>query len=266
MSSVSAWLALVRWPNALIAASAVLVGAWWTAALIDARVVLTALAALGLTATANAANDIADVDIDRLAHPRRPIAAGAISPASARRFAVAAALAALIALALVHWTMAALTVPVVGVMWIYSRWLKHRGLPGNVAVAVLASLPFLYGAWVVGRARDGLLLVAMAMPLHFAREVAKDLDDARADDGARRTLPLARGVATARRYVRVAVMLFALLVMLIASRYPVLALLLMPTVALAVTATQRLHASVLPQRLFKVAMVCAIAALVISRS
>jgi len=63
---------------------------------------------------------------------------------------------------------------------------------------VLASMPFLYGAWAAGEPRAGLVLVGIAAPLHFAREIAKDVDDIDGDRGRRRTLPITAGVGVAR--------------------------------------------------------------------
>jgi geranylgeranylglycerol-phosphate geranylgeranyltransferase len=150
-------------------------------------------------------------------------------------------------------------------MWAYSTRLKRHGVPGNVAVAVLASLPFLYGATAVGEVGKGALLVAVAAPLHFAREVAKDLDDALADAGTRRTVPVSHGVRTARGMVAGGVATYAVAVALLATAYPLFALLLMPTIFLAAIAVRRLYADRGgTAQLLKAAMVVAIAALVIS--
>ena len=265
MSSPSEWLALIRWRNALLASAGVCAAAWWSAGRLTGRVALVVIGALALTAVANTANDIADVAIDRIAHPERPIASGAIHPSTALAFATACSIVAVGATALVSWWLAALTVLVVAIMWMYSARLKRYGLPGNVTVAALGSLPFLYGAAAVGQAGKGLILVAVAVPLHFAREVAKDLDDASGDVTTRRTLPVARGVQTARRAVALSVGMYAIGVVLLATAYPLFALLLVPTIFLAALAVRRLYrAAGGTAGLLKVAMVIAIAALVVS--
>lgn len=266
MSSPDEWLALVRWRNAALAAAGVIAGAWWSGGRLTALVGLVAVAAIALTAVANTANDLADIDIDRLAHPRRPLPSGAISPRSATRFAVACSAIALALTALVATPLAVLTLAVLATMWIYSARLKRHGIPGNVTVAVLGSLPFFYGAYVVGEARKGVLLAMVAAPLHFAREVAKDLDDAVGDAAARRTLPATRGVASARAAVLGGVAAFAIAVAALATAYPYFAILLIPTIFLAVLAVRRLYRAVSgTAELLKAAMVVAIVALIISR-
>jgi geranylgeranylglycerol-phosphate geranylgeranyltransferase len=265
VSSPDEWLALIRWRNAALAAAGVCAAAWWSAGVITSRVGLGAAAALALTAVANTTNDLADIEIDRVAHPRRPLPSGAISPRAATRFAIGSSVTALALTALIDPWLSVLTLGVLVVMWLYSARLKPHGIPGNVTVAVLASLPFLYGAWAVGEFAKGALLVAVASPLHFAREVAKDLDDARADAGTRRTLPIARGVATARVAVVGGVVAYAAAVAFLARAHPLFAALLVPTIFLAGLAVRRLYRNRAgTATLLKVAMVLAIAALVVS--
>src|SRR5687767_9580328 len=78
VSSPDEWLTLLRWRNALLAGAGVLAGAWWGAGRVTLGVALVTAAAFALTAVANAANDIADIEIDRVAHPERPLASGAV--------------------------------------------------------------------------------------------------------------------------------------------------------------------------------------------
>ncbi|MBK5188530.1 MAG: UbiA family prenyltransferase, partial [Gemmatimonadaceae bacterium] len=94
--TVSAALRLVRWANALIAAAGVVVGAWWAGWGDVSTIALASLAAIALTAAANSWNDLADVDIDRVAHPERPLIAETLSPGAAERIAMAAATGAVV--------------------------------------------------------------------------------------------------------------------------------------------------------------------------
>jgi geranylgeranylglycerol-phosphate geranylgeranyltransferase len=266
VSSPDEWLALVRWRNALLAGAGVVAGAWWSAGRLTAAVGATVVAAFALTAVANATNDIADVDIDRVAHPERPLPSGAITPHQAMRLAIASSVVAVALTAMIAWWLGALTVGVVATLWIYTSRLKSRGIPGNVAVAGLGSLPFLYGAAAVGEVGKGALLVAVAAPLHFAREVAKDVEDAPADAATRRTVPVSLGHGMARATVAGGVGAYAVGVALLATAYPLFALLLIPTIFLAVLAVRRLYAARDGAAwLLKAAMVVAIAALVIGR-
>ena len=264
-SALHSWLRLVRWQNAMLASAGVAFGAWWAGGGAAARVLSAMAAAVVLTAAANAWNDAADVEIDRIAHPDRPLPAGVLSVDDARRLAGACAVAGVVLAGIARPVLAVATVPVTLAMALYSPRLKRLGLPGNLTVATLASLPFLYGAWAVGRPGDGVPLVALAMPLHFAREIAKDIDDAVADAPARRTLPV-RDSRAARLALGASIALFlAGLAPLVAGR-PVLMVALLPTVGLVAAATSaswRGRAG--GPTLLKAAMLCAMAAFVIAR-
>lgn len=263
----SAALRLVRFTNALTAAAGVLVGAWWAGWGPATDIAITALAAIALTAAANAWNDIADVDIDRVAHPMRPLASGAMTADAAERIAMAAATGAVVCASVVSVALGLYTIAVLVLMRLYSPWLKRAGLAGNLVVSVLASLPFVYGSYAAGSWLRGVPLVLIAIPLHFARELAKDLDDRDADRSTRRTLPIIAGV-----HFTYAVIVGALIASGAALALGVLpqvrsqALLLgalVPAVAAIVLATQRaLRGRPGSPAYFKLAMACAMAALI----
>ena len=258
-------LALIRWENALLSVAGVILGAWW----VNGRpnqpetLVMAAVAVL-LTAFANADNDVRDFDIDRIAHPERPLPSGALSVMTARVIVGIAASAALVFAALLGSAQTMAAVGVIGAMTLYNRGVKALGVPGNVIVAVVASLPFVFGAWSAGQASAGLPLFLVGAPLHFAREIAKDLDDVHGDTSHRRTLPLRAGVSTARLVVIVSLALFVVALTPFAVRRPGFAIVVLPAVALCVLAARRvLTGQRGTPRLLKSAMVVAMAAFVL---
>ena len=267
MRWLSALLRLIRWENALIAAAGVLIGAWWVGGRpLSGATLLAAAAAVCLAAVANAFNDLCDVEIDRIAHPERPLPSGALSVRAARAtVAIAAVLGVALSFA-ARPDIGVASVAVVGAMILYSRVLKQRGLPGYVTVAGLASLPFLYGAWSVGRPLAGLPLVALAIPLHLAREIAKDIEDAAGDASVRRTLPVTSGPRITRMALMASLGAFLGALFVFARSRPLFALAVLPAVLLAGYATFR---AVQGRRgapfIFKSAMLCAMASLLVVR-
>jgi geranylgeranylglycerol-phosphate geranylgeranyltransferase len=266
MRSLSALLALVRWENALLSALGVLLGAWWARGYVLAPATLIAAgAAIALTAVANAENDYQDRALDRAAHPARPLPSGALRPVHARITVVVAAVVALALSAALALELAVVTLVIIGVMLAYSRVLKTRGLVGNVTVAVLASLPFAYGAWAVGRPFDAVPLVGVAIPLHLAREIAKDLEDADADAPTRRTLPVTHGAGVARIALLVALGVFVVMLWPLISQRPRLAAFIVPAMLLTGAATVRAWRGRRGSpSLYKAAMACAMASLVLA--
>ena len=271
-------LELVRWRNAVLAALGVAAGAWWAATEpppFDARalwpegalrVLAATMAAAALTAFANATNDWTDAELDRAAHPERPLPSGRMAPAVALRVAEISAVIAVTAAALARPALALVSLVVLALMAVYNWWLKSVGISGNLLVAVLASLPFLYGAWSVGRPRASLLLLAFAIPLHLAREVAKALDDAPADAGRRRTVPIVWGPRAARAIVVVALVSFALALAPLALRRPPFAAAMLPALACcAAGASLAVRGRAGAPALLKTAMIGAMAALFFAR-
>lgn len=271
-ASGARWLAalrLVRWQNALLAVLGVLLGAWWADASRWATrpVAWTTLVAVALTVALNVANDLHDVEIDRVAHPERPLPSGALSTRDAVLLLGGASLVAALGAWRAGGLVPALSGLVLAVGVVYSPVLKARGVLGNVVVALVASLPFLFGAEAVGNGWDGLALVVVAAPLHLARELAKDLDDAAADAGRRRTLPVTAGAAVTRRWIALAVALWAVLVTLLFAAAGARRLAFLPAVLLALVAAARAGRATRPRAatVFKLAMLVAMAALPLLR-
>jgi geranylgeranylglycerol-phosphate geranylgeranyltransferase len=259
-----ALLALIRWQNALLAVAGVFLGAWWATGLAGVpEVVVMAGVAVALTAFANADNDVQDHALDRLAHPGRPLPSGALSAGAARVVVGLAASAALVLAAPLGAAKTLATALVIGAMTLYNRGLKAHGLPGNFVVAVVASLPFLFGAWAAGEALPGAALCLVAVPLHFAREVAKDIDDAPADAQFRLTYPVRSGDDRARLVVVSSVGLFVGALTPFAIARPTFALAVLPAVAACAFAARRvLRGRTGTPGLLKSAMVFAMAAFV----
>jgi 4-hydroxybenzoate polyprenyltransferase len=267
LADAGALFAIARWRNALIAAVGVYVGAWWAMRDIGRPATLAAaLAAIALTGYANAFNDLADIAIDRKAHPGRPLPSGRLSPRAVQWFAAILAAAGIGFAFLARPSLGLLSVAVVALMTLYSTILARLPLIGNLVVAALASLPFFYGAVTVNAAREGLVLLAVAVPLHLARELAKSIDDAHADAPYRRTAPLVFGRGFAVALIAIAVAIFAWRLLLLASPEPRLRMLVIPALALSVIATRRaLAGRTGAPLLFKSAMLAAMAALVVAR-
>jgi geranylgeranylglycerol-phosphate geranylgeranyltransferase len=265
--SLRALAEVARWPNALIAAIGVLVGAWWVAPVIpQPRQFWAALAAIALTVYANAFNDRYDLEIDRVAHPERPLPRGAVDERQVQLLYLGAAVAAAGFSLLAHPALCLATLAVLVAMTVYTIALKRHGLVGNVTVAILASLPFVYGAASAGDWRAGVQLALVAAPLHLAREVAKDVDDMRGDAPHRLTIPLAHGLGAARAAVLFALALYVWRAAVLASPTPRLATALIPSFVLCALGAKRvLTARPGGPLLLKAAMLAAMAALVLTK-
>jgi len=194
------WIAnaaqLVRLKNLLLAAAGVAIGG--TLALgrpsLTAPLLWAMGSALGLGAAGNTANDLFDVEADRVNRPDRPLPSGTVSRTAALIIGGLGGGFGLFAAWWVGQPVFGLALAALGVMLVYSPALKQHGLLGNLAVAAVASLPLIYGAAATGGWRAGLVPSALAALLHFAREIVKDLEDVPGDRAAgRRTIPITLG-------------------------------------------------------------------------
>ncbi len=183
------WFTLVRFPNLLILAVALLF-AWFhagggaeVAALIPAI-----LAAVAIVAAFYIENDRRDVKVDAVNAANRPLVTGAVSEKAAR--------GAGLVLFAIGWAAAWFAGPLVlgfAAFWtaalaLYETALKRTGLPGNILVAVVASSPLILGAWLAGERAAGIVPFAFGFVLHLSREIAKDIADQDGDRTSRRTL------------------------------------------------------------------------------
>ena len=195
------YLRLFRLANTLIGSFAILIAAfmaagtsmvdYWMNLLIGFFVVFTFIAG------GNSLNDYIDVDIDRTAHPDRPVPSGEITPIQARNVGI---LMLVLSFALSILTMDLVSIIIVGVavllMASYEMFLKQRGFVGNITIAFLTGLVFILAGALVGDYTANIAVGGMAALVSVGREISKDIEDMDSDEG-RKTLPMSIGVRNA---------------------------------------------------------------------
>ncbi len=170
--------------------------------------VLAAISTACVTSAGNVLNDLLDREVDRTNHPDRPLVTGEVRVDTARGLVVGLFMASLfvalpvIALEpLVGVILAAAVLALLG----YELRFKARGFVGNLVIAFLTAMVFLYGGAAVGQATLLLPFAGMAFFATLGREVIKDMEDIRGDVG-RTTLPMTYGMSFATRTARGAVL------------------------------------------------------------
>ncbi len=142
----------------------------------------------------NSLNDYIDREIDKTAHPERPVPSGRMKPEEARNAGV---ILLLLAIVLSFLTFDPICIAIVTIacilMFGYELFLKQRGFVGNLTIAVLTGMTFLMGGAVVGAAEANAVVAAMACLVSIGREIAKDIEDEDSDRGSRKTLPMSIG-------------------------------------------------------------------------
>ncbi len=213
-------LRLLRWPNLAVSFVGTVVGGLVAAgsgvAVSETLWVFLGLAGLStasITAAGNVLNDLLDREVDRTNHPDRPLVTGAVTVERAQGMVVGLFFAGLFLVLpviaqepTVGLILAAAVLSLLG----YEFRFKARGFVGNLVVAFLTAMVFLYGGAAAGDAAILLPFAGMAFLATLSREVIKDMEDVRGDVG-RRTLPMTHGLSASARVARASVVAGVLL-------------------------------------------------------
>ena len=223
--SVGAYIALMRPKNLVLAGATVPLGAYF--ALMDTSeafpfvaVTLHTLAVMLFTGAGNAMNDIKDAEIDKTAHPMRPLPSGQLTLSQAGRFtsllwvlSVAAHVGGLLAVEAavsIYLPTALIYILAVVLMVTYDHGpaTKNRGLSGNIVISLLVGAVILYGASAVGGFALPVIwwIFGVVFLTNLAREMVKDCMDMEADQGSRQTLPMTYGKEKVRMAAYIVIM------------------------------------------------------------
>ena len=205
---------LMRMKNILLASIATPVGALLALGDFSSiteypEVILATTSVLFFMGAGNAMNDLRDIEIDRIAHPNRPLAREALSEKEAKRLTISLALlsiGSLVACCLMMDNERKYTLSIYGVvallMLSYDSLLelKNKGLVGNVSISLLVAAVTLYGASSVGEVTNPLIwyVSGVVFFVNLAREIVKDCQDLDADSESRVTLPMKIGLENSR--------------------------------------------------------------------
>ena len=159
------------WAAALIAGEA----------LISVRIIAACVSAAFITAYGNIVNDIFDIEIDRINKSRRPLPSGLMSVKEARLTAILCAVVGLLLSFVVADPAFIIALSALILLTIYTPVFKGLLFIGNISVALVSSLAFIYGAMAVDRPYGAAILSVFAFLYHFGREMVKDVEDLAAD-------------------------------------------------------------------------------------
>tara|TARA_B100001142_G_scaffold300934_1_gene326139 strand:- start:486 stop:1364 length:879 start_codon:yes stop_codon:yes gene_type:complete len=222
---VRAFLELMRLKNVFLAAITVPLGAhfaigdeWFNEYLIE--VVIQTLAVVFFIGAGNTMNDIKDSDIDKTAHPNRPIPSKRVSISDAKKFtwllwslSIGCVIFGVLRLhdnEMQWYPLVAIYVLAVALMMSYDHGPKTKdsGLIGNVSISVMVGAVILYGASSVSSVSSTLVwwTASVVFFTNLAREIVKDCQDMESDEGIRNTLPMSFGLQNSRMAAYVIIM------------------------------------------------------------
>ncbi len=182
MNKAKAIFVLGRPLNCLIAFLSV-----WTAAIVAGedyitwRIMLASVSAALIAGFGNVVNDIFDINIDKINKPFRPLASGSLEIREAVITAITMGVASLTLSLFVHRYAILVALPALILLALYTPFFKRLLFVGNILIAFIAALVFIYGGMAAGKPFGAIVLVIFAFLFHFGREIVKDIQDKEAD-------------------------------------------------------------------------------------
>ncbi|MDP6532899.1 MAG: geranylgeranylglycerol-phosphate geranylgeranyltransferase [Candidatus Marinimicrobia bacterium] len=186
--------------NLTISALTIMMIAHALGAIGDAALIVSAImVVLSYNAAANVLNDYMDQETDALNRPDRPLSKGEVKPKTALimallLFAIGTACAFMLSFE-AKLVAIGIALPL---LILYSLRLKKLPLVGNIVVALMLALTFLFAGFVFNNVEKVLVPAALAFGLTLVRELVKDIADMDGDKAASmRTFPIAAGMRLA---------------------------------------------------------------------
>lgn len=179
LSLIFNFIKITRPLNCLITFFSVLIGGFIISdSEINFNLLLFASISASLIAAAgNVINDIYDVETDKISHPNRPLPSNKLSIPQAKILYICLNLIALIILFSSSFSLAIVGITVITLLLLYASSLKKLFLLGNLIVAFLTGLTFVFAGIAVGNVSDSFIPAGFAFLINLIREIIKDTED-----------------------------------------------------------------------------------------
>jgi len=200
----SNYFKLLRPLNCAIAGIAAVIGYWISLSKIalSTEAFLAFLAVFLVCGAGQAVNDYFDLEIDRKKKAKRILTLGKVKAHNALAFSVVLFLAG-ITLALSLGTLPFIIALFMSLLLLaYSAFPKFK-IAGNWIVALGTAMTLVFGAAITGSFGIVFWLFWPMLFANLARELIKDLEDLKADEGVKKTLPMLVGLKRAKNIVGV---------------------------------------------------------------
>jgi len=199
MLRLQGYIQLTRPLNLIIAFFSIFVGGFVTGTIQPiTKLLLACMSGVLVMAGANSVNDYYDLDIDRINKPNRPLPAGRVRPIHALLFSLILFGSAVLASVFIHFLGFIIALSSSLLLYLYSYKLKRTVLWGNLTVALVTGLAFVFGGLAVNRLGPALIVGCFAFFFHLGREIIKDMEDMEGDRAqAIQTLPIQFGLKSA---------------------------------------------------------------------
>ena len=128
-------------------------------------------------------NDYFDIETDKINAPDRPIPSNIVSPTEALLYAIFLLLAGLLLSYIINIEVFFISIILSITGFLYNRFFKRSGLPGNLMVSFSVGMTFIYGGATVGLPfhKIALFFALIAALIDLGEEIAADSMDIKGD-------------------------------------------------------------------------------------
>lgn len=144
-------------------------------------ILFASIAASLVAAAGNIVNDIYDIESDKISHPNRVLVLGMLSPKEAVYLINFLNIIAIIIASRVSEILFFLVILSSVILFLYSFYLKKLPLVGNIVIASLTGLTFVYGGFAAGNPMAAIVPALFAFLINLIREIVKDMQDIEGD-------------------------------------------------------------------------------------
>lgn len=190
----------------------------------DLRLFLLSLSTMAIAAAGYIINDYYDVKIDYINKPDRVVIGKGIPRRFAILFHVLLSFTGVVVGVYLSWSITALNVVSVFLLWLYSNNLKRLPFIGNMTVALLTGAA-VYAVDILYRTGNALIVAfaVFAVFMTLVREIIKDVEDLKGDNTfGCKTLPIVWGIRRTKWLLYVIVIIFSITVIIVNYVYHVL--------------------------------------------
>jgi geranylgeranylglycerol-phosphate geranylgeranyltransferase len=181
-------------------------------------VILAAFAASFVMASGNIINDIYDIGIDKINRPLRPLPSEKLTLNEAYSLYISSVILSIFISVFLNEVALAIVLFSIVLLFLYSKYIKRIPIFGNVTVAFLTGLVFIFGGVVVGNPFAAIVPAVFAFLINLIREIVKDIEDVEGDKKAGViTSPIKFGIQKAKILI-----LLITLILLLYTLYPFL--------------------------------------------
>lgn len=128
-------------------------------------------------------NDYFDVETDKINTPARPIPSGIVSTSEALLFSMVLLAAGILSAYLISFDVFLFSVVLSVIGFLYNRYFKKSGQPGNLMVSISVGATFIYGGLTVGLPfeKSVIIFALIAALIDLGEEIAADAMDKEGD-------------------------------------------------------------------------------------